>query len=78
MPRVRVDQYHELVPKREVLQLECGLRFEGRRSGGGQQVKCAERQTEGMREDTQSHVLMVFDIYDRDNRILNRKKIAFR
>jgi hypothetical protein len=31
-----------LMPKREVLKLECGSGFKGRRSGGGQHVKRVE------------------------------------
>ena len=36
----------ELVPEGEVLQLECGSRFEGCRRAGAGHVKGAERQTE--------------------------------
>jgi hypothetical protein len=40
--------------EREVLQLECGSRFEGRRRGGDQHVKRAQRQTEKLTEDRHS------------------------
>ncbi len=34
--------------------MECGSGFEGRRRGCSPHVKCAERQTEGLAEDTQT------------------------
>ena len=43
-PLCRATQNAKLVPEGEVLQLECGSRFEGGR------VKCAERQTEKLRK----------------------------
>jgi hypothetical protein len=44
-------------------QMECGSRFEGSRRGGGQYVKCAERDTEELTEETQtpcSHLVRYF------------------
>src|SRR5215471_16694887 len=46
-------QNSELVSQRDLLQRKCSSRFEGRRRGCGQYVKCAERSTRGLTEDTQ-------------------------
>jgi hypothetical protein len=46
-------QNAELVPQREVLKMECGSGFEGRRRRGAQHVKGAERQVEELMEYTQ-------------------------
>jgi hypothetical protein len=56
----RALQDAELVTEGEVLQMECGSGLEDCRRGGGQSTKCAERQTQGLTEDTQppcSHVV---------------------
>jgi hypothetical protein len=54
-----------LVPKGKILQMECGSRFEGRRRGDSQHVKCAECQTAGLTEERQLHVLIQIEISDR-------------
>ena len=43
-PLDRPLQDAELVAKREILEMECGPGFEGRRHSAGQDVKRAERQ----------------------------------
>jgi hypothetical protein len=52
-PLHRAAQDAELVPEREVFQLECGSRLEGHQSGGAKHMKCAERQTEELTENAQ-------------------------
>src|SRR5215471_15451565 len=46
-------------------QVGVRLGFKRRRSGGDQHVKRVERQEERVMKDTQTHVLIQFDIYDR-------------
>ena len=64
-PIQRAMQHAELMPKREVLQVACGLRLEGRRRSSGQHVKRTERQIEELTEETQALFLISSNIYDR-------------
>src|SRR5258707_3746041 len=47
-------EHADLMPKREVLQLEYGSRFEGRRRSGGQHLERTERQMEEWTEESQT------------------------
>ena len=49
----------------EVLQVEHGSGSEGRRRGGCQHMKCADRQMEELTEDKQTPCSNLVDIYDR-------------
>jgi len=62
------------VPKREVLQVESGLRFEGRRGSDGQHVKRTERQMEELTEETQTPCSHSVQIYDRHTGYLLSKR----
>jgi hypothetical protein len=57
-----------LLPEREVLQMECGSRFEGRRRDGGHYVKRADRKAEELRKDAQNSMFVIeFEVCGRHN-----------
>jgi hypothetical protein len=56
-------QNAELMPKREVLKLECGSGFKGRRSGGGQHVKRVERLEERSTKGSQNSMFSFSSIF---------------